>query len=68
MIVWGALPLAIIVDDEISREPHQPVLQITLFRIVLIQGTVNANKDFLRQVFRRIGARSEAISEVIDPS
>ena len=51
IVMRGPLAFAIIINDQITRQPHQPVLQITLARIVLIQRPVNSNKNFLRQIF-----------------
>src|SRR5215210_4037370 len=66
VVVRCALALAVIVDNQVTREPHQPVLQITLLGVVLIQRTVNSNKNFLSQIFCGICARREAISEIVD--
>ncbi len=55
IIVRCALSFAVIVNDQITRQPHQPVLQVTLLGIVLIQRTVNPYENFLRQIFCRVG-------------
>jgi hypothetical protein len=34
----------------------------------LIQGPVNANKNFLREILGGVGARSETVGKVIDPT
>src|SRR5882724_12436938 len=65
-ILRGALSLAIIVNDEIARQPHQPVLQISLLRIVLVERAVDANKNFLRQVFGSISARRKSIRKIVN--
>src|SRR5436853_5980576 len=65
-ILRGALSLAIIVNDEIAGQPHQPVLQISLLGIVLVERAVDANKNFLRQIFGRVSARRKPISEVVN--
>jgi hypothetical protein len=62
------LTMPIVVDYQISRETHQPVRQVTLFRVVLIEGPVYANEDFLRKIFGSIGIRSEPVSEIEDPT
>ena len=46
-ILRGALPLAIVVDDQVARQAHQPVLQVSLFWIVLIERSIDAYEDFL---------------------
>ena len=66
IIVRRALAFAVIIDNQITRQPHQPVLQITLLGVVLIQRTINPNKNFLSQIFGGVGAGSEAVGEVID--
>ena len=68
IVVRCSLSLSVIIDDQIPREPHEPVLQISLLRIVLIQRAINSNKNFLCQVFSSISARSKAIREVVNPS
>src|SRR2546421_5500041 len=65
-ILRGALSLAIIVNDEIARQPHQPVLQISLLWIVLVERAVDANKNFLRQIFGRVSARGKSVREVVN--
>jgi hypothetical protein len=42
-----SLTMPIVVDYQISRESHQPVRQIALFGVVLIERSVNANENFL---------------------
>jgi hypothetical protein len=37
LILGGALPFAVVVNDQITREAHQPVLQVALFGVVLFQ-------------------------------
>lgn len=66
IVVRGPLAFAIIINDQITRQPHQPVLQIALARIVLIQRAVNSNKNFLRQIFSSVGARGKAIGQIVD--
>ena len=65
-ILWGALSLAIVINDQIARQPHQPVLQISLLRIVLVKRTVDANENFLRQIFGRISAGREPVRQVVN--
>jgi hypothetical protein len=65
-ILRRALPLAVIVYHQITREAHQPVLQVALFRVVLFERAIDADENFLRQIFRRVCARGEAIGEIVD--
>jgi hypothetical protein len=65
-ILWRSLPLPVIVDNQIAREAHQPILQIALFRIVLLERTVNPNENFLGQVFGGIGPRGESVGEIVN--
>ena len=34
LVLWGALPLTVIVNDQVEREAHEPILQIALFGVV----------------------------------
>jgi hypothetical protein len=65
IVVWRPLSFSIVINDEIAGQPHEPVLQVTLFRIVLTQRAINPNKDFLREVFRGVGARSKAVRKIV---
>ena len=62
------LAMAIIVDYQVSREPHQPVRQITLFGIVLIERSVNSDENFLGKILGRVGVRCESVGEIEYPS
>jgi hypothetical protein len=62
-----ALAVPVIVNYQISRQPHQPVRQIALFGVVLIERAVNADENFLRQIFRRFDARRKTIGEIENP-
>src|SRR5215831_3038747 len=65
-VLSSALPLAIIVDDQVPGQPHQPVLQIALFWILLVEETINANENFLLQVFSGISSGGKSIGEIVD--
>jgi hypothetical protein len=41
-------------------------LQVTLSWIVLIERTIDADENFLGQVFGRVGARGKSIGEIVD--
>jgi hypothetical protein len=60
-VLRSALAATVIIYDEITREPHQPVLKIALPGVVLFQRAINADKNFLRQILRSVRARGEAI-------
>jgi len=66
IVVWRSLTLSVIVNDQVARQAHQPILEITLLGIILIQRTVNPYKNLLGQVFGGVGPRSESVGEVID--
>jgi hypothetical protein len=44
------LTMTIVVDYQVPREPHQPVRQITLFGVVLIERSVNSDENFLGKI------------------
>jgi hypothetical protein len=58
--------MAVIVNYQISGKPHQPVCQIAVFGIVLVERFVNADKNILRQIFGGFDARRKAIGEIKD--
>jgi signal transduction histidine kinase len=62
------LSMAIVVDDQIPRQPHQPIREITLFGVVLIEGPVDADENLLREILGRVGIRSKSVSEIEDAS
>src|SRR6185503_9043610 len=62
----SALALPVIVDDQVASQPHQPVLEITLLGVVLIQRTVNPDENFLSQIFGCVGSGGEAVREIIN--
>jgi hypothetical protein len=64
--MWRSLSLAVIINYQITRQPHQPVLQIALFRVVLIQRAVHPYKNFLGQIFSRIGAGGKSVGKVVN--
>jgi hypothetical protein len=66
VVVRGTLALPVIVDDEIASKPHQPVLEIPLLRVVLIQRTINPYENFLSQIFCCVGARGKTVREVVN--
>jgi hypothetical protein len=47
IVVGSALSLSIVVDNQIACQPHQPILQVTLFGVVLFQRSIDSNKNFL---------------------
>ena len=63
-----SLTMAIVVDYQIPREPHQPVRQVTLFGVVLIKRSINANENFLGEILRRVGIGCEPVGEIENPS
>jgi hypothetical protein len=66
VVVWRALALPVIIDDEIASQSHQPVLEIALLRVVLIQRTINPDENLLSQIFRGVGARRKTVREVVN--
>ena len=62
------LPVPVIVDYQIACEPHQPICEVALLRVVLVERAVNANKNILCEIFRRVDARGKAVREVEYPS
>src|SRR6267378_4989372 len=65
-VLWCSLPLAVVVNYQISGQPHQPVLQVALLRIVLFKGSIDPDKDFLGQVFRGVSAGCEPVGKIVD--
>jgi len=63
-----SLPMAVIVDYQISGQTHQPVCEVALFGVVLIQSSIDPDEYFLRKILCRIGVRCESIGEVEDPA
>ena len=63
-----ALALPVVVDNQIARQPHQPILQVSLFSVVLFQRSIDSYENFLRQILGCFCSRSESVSEVIDSS
>jgi hypothetical protein len=61
-----ALAMAVIVNYQISGKPHQPVCQIAVFGIVLVERFVNADKNILRQIFGGFDARRKTIGKIKD--
>jgi hypothetical protein len=68
VVMRRALAFSVVIYDQITSQPHQPVLEVTLFRVVLFQRSVNPNKNFLGQVLGRISTRSKPIGQVVNPS
>jgi hypothetical protein len=62
------LAVPVIIDYQISRQPHQPIRQIALFRIVLKERTVNSDEDFLREVLGSLDIRGETVCKIENPS
>ena len=67
-ILRVTLTMTVIVDYQISGQPHQPIREVALFRIVLIKRLVDANENILGQIFGGIDAGGKSVSEVEDPS
>src|SRR5262244_1433575 len=61
-----SLPLAIIVDDQIPSQAHEPVRQISKGGVILAERTIHANEDLLRKVFSRAVTGGEPVSQVVD--
>src|SRR5262245_49422415 len=61
-----SLSFPVIVNDQVTSQPHQPVLQIALLWIVLLQRPVNPYKDFLGQIFGSVGSGGKSVGKVID--
>ena len=61
------LAVPVIVNYQIAGQPHQPVRKVALLRIVLIERSVNADENFLRQVLGRLNVRRKAVREIEDP-
>jgi hypothetical protein len=59
--------MPVIVNYQISGEPHQPIRQIALFGVVLFERAVNPYKYFLSQILSRFDARRETKSEIKNP-
>src|SRR5688572_722639 len=66
VVVRRALPLPVIINDEVPRQTHQPVLQITLLSVVLLQRSINPDKNFLSQILCCVRSRRETVSEVVN--
>jgi len=61
------LTMSIVIDYQVPRQPHQPVREIALFGVVLIERAVDANEDFLREVFGGVRIRCEPVCEIENP-
>src|SRR6185503_5253478 len=68
IVMWRSLSFPIVVNYQVTSQPHQPVLQITLLRIVLIQRAVDSYENLLSQIFCGIGTRSKSVGKVVDAS
>ena len=64
-VMRRALAAAIVINDQVTRQTHQPVLQVTLFGIVLFQRSINANENFLCQVFSGVSTTFSEFAKVI---
>src|SRR5947209_7660345 len=67
-VLRRALSLAVVVNNQIPRQPHQPILQVTLLGVVLIEGTINPYEYFLGQVFGGVCSGGKSIGKVVNPS
>jgi hypothetical protein len=63
-ILRVTLAMPVIVNYQVSGEPHQPVRQIALLGVVLLKRSVNSDKNFLGQIFRRFDARCKSKGEI----
>src|SRR6266542_824161 len=68
IVMWCALSFSVVIDNQIARQPHQPILQVTLFSVILFQRSVNPDKHFLSQVLSCVSSRSKTVGQVIDSS
>src|SRR5688572_4900088 len=66
VIVRRALAFPVVVDDQIARQAHQPVLQVPLFGVVLIQRAINSDKNFLGQIFGGVCSGGKSVGEVVN--
>src|SRR5688500_5400175 len=66
VIVRRALAFPVVVDDQIARQSHQPVLQVPLFGVVLIQRAINSDKNFLGQIFGGVCSGGKSVGEVVN--
>ena len=55
-VLRRALTAAVVVNYQIAREAHQPVLEVSLLRVVLFERAVDADENFLRQILGGVGA------------
>ena len=58
------LPVPVIVNYQISREPHQPIRKVALFRVVLVERLVDPDENFLCQVLGPVDARGKSVSQI----
>jgi hypothetical protein len=65
-ILGITLPVAVIVNYQIAGETHQPIREIALFRIVLVQCPIDAYENFLGQILGGIRARRKPVREIED--
>src|SRR5262245_66550781 len=62
----GSAAPAVIIDHQIAGESHQPIGQAPGMRVVLVEGTVNAHENLLRQILGRFVTSGEPVGEVED--
>src|SRR6266581_4515885 len=67
-VLRRALSLSVVVNNQIPRQPHQPVLQVALPGVVLIEGAINPYEYFLGQVFGGVCSGGKSIGEIVNPS
>lgn len=63
-----ALSMSVIIDYQVSREPHKPVRQISLLGVVLVERSVDSDEDLLCQVFGRVWIGCKSVCEIKYPS
>jgi hypothetical protein len=62
-----SLAVPVIIDYQISRQPHKPVRQVALFGVILIQSLVDPDKYLLSQVLGSGDAGRKPIRQIKDP-
>jgi len=60
------LPMAVIINYQITGESHQPIGEVALFCIVLVERPIDAYENLLREIFGGVGARGETVCKIKD--
>jgi hypothetical protein len=61
------LPVTVVIYYQVAGQPHQPICQIALLRIVLIERSVDPYKNFLGQVLGGVDAGRKTVREIEYP-